>query len=278
MGKGGKTEMKMVKRVLAFFFVFILAPALVLADDYVIGDGDALQISVWGVSELSVGAVVRPDGKITIPGVGDVPASGYTPKDLSAKIADHLKQVVKKPIVTVTVTGITNNKIYIIGGGVASGVQPLTGRTTLLKFMSRFGNFKGADLEHAYLVRNGKKLDVDFYGLLIKGALAKDIALEPEDIIYVPDNESNKIYIMGEVNAPKYTYYRENFRILDAILEAGGFSKFANENKVVIMRKGTNGQMKEITAKVKNLMKEGNLSENILLLPGDFVIVKESLF
>ncbi|MBI5468413.1 MAG: polysaccharide biosynthesis/export family protein [Deltaproteobacteria bacterium] len=268
----------MVKRILVFFFVFLLAPALVLAEDYVIGDGDALQISVWGVSELSVGAVVRPDGKITIPGVGDITASGYTPKALSAKVAENLKEVVKKPIVTVTVTGITNNKIYIIGGGVSSGVQQLTGRTTLLKFMSRYGNFKGADLEHAYLVRNNKKLDVDFYGLLIKGGLAKDIALEPEDIIYVPDNESNKIYIMGEVTNPKYTYYRENFRILDAILEAGGFSKFANENKVVIMRKGPNGQMKDITVRVKDLMKGGNLSENILLMPGDFVIVKESIF
>lgn len=282
----------MIRRLIGIFLLFVFAglstaPASATtststststSDDYVIGDGDSLQLSVWGVGELSVGATVRPDGKITVPGVGDIMASGFTPQALSVNITEKLQSIVKKPIVTVIVTGVTNNKVYIIGGWIASGVHSLPGRMTILKFLSKFGSFKGADLERAYVLRNGKKLDVNFYNLLIKGEMSRDIFLKPEDIIYIPDNESSKIYIMGAVNSPKYVYYRENLRILDAILESGGFTKFAKGNGVTVLRKKPDGTLQEITIRVNDLMKDGVLSENVLLLPGDFVIVKEGIF
>jgi len=246
-------------------------------DDYVIGDGDALKISIWAEKELSGDVTVRPDGKITLPAIGDVVAAGFTPTKLSEDLADKLSKVITKPIVTVTVHTITNNKIYVFGGGVPSGVVNLPARTTLLQFMIRFGNFKGVDLSHAYLLRNGKKLDADFYSLLVKGDVTKDIPLKPEDMIYVPDNEAYKIYVMGAVANPKYVFYRDGLKILDAILEAGGFTKTAKENDVLVVRMEAQGN-KEINVKVKDIMKEGDMTQNIQLKPGDFVIVKESIF
>jgi len=258
-------------------------------DDYVIGDGDSLQISVWGSPELSGSNItVRPDGKITLPNVGDVTASGFTPEDLSKKLAEKLETVVKQPIVTVTVTGITNNKVYVFGGGVEqtaqgatySGVYFLPGRTTLLKFLCRLGNLRNADLKRTYIVRNEKRLDIDIYNLFVKGDLSKDIFLKAEDIIYMPDNELNKIYVMGAVSQPKYLFYREGIRILDAILESGGFTKFAKENNVLVLRNTSKDakQMQTINVKVKDFMKEGDVSQNINLMPGDLVVVKESIF
>ena len=268
--------------------LLVAIPALVLADDYVIGDGDTLQISVWGSPQLSASLIVRPDGKITLPAVGDVVASGFTPENLSKILSEKLESVEKKPIVTVTVTGITNNKVYVFGGGVEqtiqgatySGVYFLPGRTTLLKFLCRLGNLKSADLKRTYIVRNNVRLDVNIYDLFVKGDLSKDILLKAEDIIYMPDNELNKIYVMGAVNAPKYIFYREGIRILDAIIEAGGFTKFAKENDVLLLRKGLKNpeQMQSIDVKMKDLMKEGDFSQNINLMPGDFVIVKEGIF
>ncbi|WP_261974644.1 polysaccharide biosynthesis/export family protein [Geobacter metallireducens] len=245
--------------------------------DYVVGDGDSLMISVWGEKELSGTVTVRPDGKITLPAIGDVIASGFTPTKLSEDLAEKLAKVVNKPIVTVTVNTVTNNKIYVFGGGVPSGVAVLPSRTTLLQFLIRYGNFKGIDLGNAYLLRNGKKMDVDFHSLLVKGDVAKDVPLKPEDMIYIPDNEAYKIYVMGAVANPKYVFYRDGLRILDAIIETGGFTKFAKENDVLIVRKeGTSTT--EISAKVKDLMKEGDMTQNVHLKPGDFVIVKESIF
>ena len=80
----------------------------------------ASNVSVWGVPELSVNIVVRPDGKITLPAVGDVAATGLTPVELSRDLTKVLDSYVKKPIVTVAVAGVTNNRVYISGGGVPS--------------------------------------------------------------------------------------------------------------------------------------------------------------
>jgi hypothetical protein len=76
--------------------VCVLLPAQVLSADYVIGDGDSLNVSVWGVPELSVTTVVRPDGKITLPAVGDVVATGLTPVELSRDLTKVLESYVKK--------------------------------------------------------------------------------------------------------------------------------------------------------------------------------------
>ena len=69
-----------------FALLFLLLPLLVYGGDYVIGEGDGLDISVWGVRELNVSVRVRPDGKITIPGLGEVVASSFTPKDLQTDL------------------------------------------------------------------------------------------------------------------------------------------------------------------------------------------------
>ena len=113
-----------------FVTLTLMPPSLALAGDYVIGDGDVLQVSVWGVPDLSVQVTVRPDGKITIPAAGDIEASGLTPAALAENLRKAIRRLVKEPIVTLTVSQITNNRIYVSGGGVpAEVVNPITGST-----------------------------------------------------------------------------------------------------------------------------------------------------
>ena len=257
------------------FCVFL--PTQLLADDYVIGDGDTLSVSVWGVPELSVDTIVRPDGKITLPAVGDVSATGLTPVELSRDLIKVLDSYVKKPIVTVSVSGITNNRIYISGGGVPSRVVNLSGRTTLFKLLCSLEGVESADLMLARMVRDNKDLEVDFYSLFNEGDITKDIELQSEDILYLPTNEKNKIYVVGAVNDPKYLIYREGLRILDAILECGGFSKYAKESAVLILRKGE-GKESRIKINLEDLVSDGDLAQNIELARGDYVIVQEGIF
>ncbi len=129
--------------------MLVMLPMIVQAGDYVIGEGDGLDISVWGVKDLNISVKVRPDGKITIPGLGDVSANGFTPKELQTSLASRLKDLVKNPIVTVTVRDITNSKVYIFGGGVKSGMYDLNRRTTLLQLLCSIGEVKNADLKRA---------------------------------------------------------------------------------------------------------------------------------
>jgi polysaccharide export outer membrane protein len=255
----------------------MLVSTQVFAGDYVIGDGDGLDIAVWGVPELSVNVVVRPDGKITLPAVGDVMATGLTPVELGRDLTKVLDSYVKKPIVTVAVSGITNNRIYVSGGGVPSTVINLSGRTTLFKLLCSLDGVENADMKHARLMRNNKQQEVDIYALFVDGEITRDIELQSEDILYLPTNEKNKVYVVGAVNNPTYIIYREGLRILDAILECGGFSKYAKESAVLILRKNA-GKDTRIKINIEDLVSDGDLAQNIELARGDYVIVQEGIF
>ncbi len=255
----------------------MLFPPLAAAGDYVIGEGDVLEIYVWGVRELNVNVRVRPDGKITIPGIGDLKASGFTPPGLQKSVSEKLRELVKNPNVTVTVKEITNSKVYIFGGGVKASAFDLNRSTTLLQLLCNVGDVKGADLKRAYVLREGKMIKTDFHKLFIGGDTSEDMAIQSNDSIYIPAVVDKSIYVLGAVNAPKLIEYRDGITVMQAVLEAGGFSKFAKENDTTIIRKDE-GKDVIITVKAKDLLSDWDLSQNLKLRPNDYIIVKEGMF
>lgn len=267
-----------MKKWLMMLLIGIMTfPPLSQAGDYVIGEGDVLDVFVWGVKELNVSVRVRPDGKITIPGVGDVKASGFTPPGLQKSLGERLKELVKNPNVTVTVREITNSKVYIFGGGVKSAAYDLNRSTTLLQLLCNLGDVKTADLRRAYVLRNGKMIKVGFHNLFINGDTSADIAIESNDSIYIPLNMEKSVYVLGAVNAPKFIEYRDGMTVMQAILEAGGFSKFAKQNDTTILR-NEGGKEVIIQVKAKDILNDGDLSQNQKLKPNDYIMVKESIF
>lgn len=269
----------MKKWLLLFLIGITFFPTASRAGDYIIGEGDVLDIFVWGVKELNVSAKVRPDGKITIPGIGDVKASGFTPPGLQKSLGDKLKVLVKSPNVTVTVREITNSKVYIFGGGVTSSAYDLNRSTTLLQLLCNLGDVKNADLKRAYVRRNGKMVKVGFYKLFITGDTNEDMAIESNDSIYIPalENKDKSIYVLGAVNNPRHIEYRDGLTVMQALLEAGGFNKFAKQNDTTILRKENEKEIM-ITVKAKDLLSDGDLSQNVKLKPNDYIIVKEGMF
>jgi polysaccharide export outer membrane protein len=271
----------MAKKVMIICFllvVFIMFSVNAYAKDYVIGDGDSLKVSVWGNPELSITTTVRPDGKISLPALGEIETSGLTPMELTGVLEKEMSKVVKTPIVTVIVTGMTNYKIFVIGRGVTPGAYTLQRETTLLEFLAQLGSLDLADLESAYLVRNKKKIKTNFVDLFEKGDYSQDVTLESNDMLFIPDNFNKRIRIVGAVNGPTTITYREGLTILDVILSAGGFTQFAKENDVKVLREKEKGGREEITVRSKDLMKKGVMRENIAMKPGDVVIVQEKLF
>ncbi|MBJ6723668.1 polysaccharide biosynthesis/export family protein [Geomesophilobacter sediminis] len=268
----------MRSRFLWCLLLLLLAlPHAGFGSEYVIGEGDTLDVAVWGVKDLSFTVKVRPDGKITVPGLGEVSASGVTPNALQSTLAVKLKELVKNPMVTVTVKEITNSKVYVFGSGVKSTVYDLSRRTSLLQLLCVISEVKGADLKKAYLLREGKKLNVDFHKLFIGGEIDQDLQLQTNDALFLPLLLDRSVYVMGAVNTPKAIEYREGMKVMEAILEAGGFTKFADEDDVVVRRK-TAGEPISLPVKAKRLFKKGDLSQNIELKAGDYIMVKESFF
>ncbi|HKK02069.1 MAG TPA: SLBB domain-containing protein, partial [Desulfuromonadales bacterium] len=114
----------------------------------------------------------------------------------------------------------------------------------------------------------------NFYDLFWNGDMSKDIELKTNDILFLPTNELNKVYVLGAVLKPKYVAYRKGMKVLDAILDAEGFNQYASKNDVFILRH--NGE--KLKVKVRDLLDGKNLSQNVPLEPGDYVVVGQGLF
>jgi len=263
-----------MRKTVVLVGVLLLVAMPVFAADYVIGDGDVLNVSVWGVPELSGPATVRPDGKITLPAAGDVSASGLTPEHLAKNLTRVLGEFVKKPIVTVKVEKITNNKVYVAGSGVPSSVVQLEGRTTLFKCLCSLPSLENGDLRRAYLIRNEQKMKVDFHALLAEGDFSQDVELRPDDIVFIPSRELSKVYVLGAIKEPRFIFFRDGMKVLDAVLEAGGFNEYAKGNSVVVHRKS--GQRLKVRG--ADLIEGKDLAQNIFLQPGDLITIEEGFF
>ncbi len=160
-------------------------------DDYKIGPGDVLHVSVWNNKELTMDVMVRPDGKISLPLLQDVNARGMTAVELREGIAERLKEFVIEPIVTITVKTVNYPKFFIMGEIRKPGTFPLRENISVLQAISLAGGFtEYASTSNIILIRNTpsgqKRVKINYGKLLKSGAERKNIFLEPGDTIIIP--------------------------------------------------------------------------------------------
>ncbi|GFK93890.1 hypothetical protein NNJEOMEG_01728 [Fundidesulfovibrio magnetotacticus] len=265
-----------MKKSLVLFIVLILAQAA-LALDYAIVAGDKLAVTVQGEQELSLPVTVRPDGKITYPHAGDIQAAGLTPLQLADSLAQRLKTYVRKPVVMVSVVEGKNDKVYVVGGGVKPTFFEISTHKTLLQVLASIEDMSLADLNEASLVRENVAVLKGFRELYEEGNIAKNQELQAGDVIILPVLKDRFVYVSGAVNKPKILSFREGMTVLDAIMEAEGFTKYASQNSTKVIRRG-DGKEVVLKVKAKHLLENGDSSQNILLRRGDMVIVEEGLF
>ncbi len=158
---------------------------------YVIGADDVLTVSVWKEAELTRSVVVRPDGMISIPLLGDVKADGLTPIQLATLLTERLRKFVNEPQVTVIVTTINSRLIHIVGEVNRAGTFPMLPNMTVLMALSGAGGFtQFANTKKIYVLRsvNGTQKKFPFnYKEVIKGNRSEEnILLKPGDTIVVP--------------------------------------------------------------------------------------------
>lgn len=158
--------------------------------DYVIGPEDVLHIAVWKEADFTSTLPVRPDGKISLPLLDDVQASGMTPKQLAELLTEKLKKYIADPRVTVVVTSINSKRIFLVGEVLHPGATTMLPNMTVLQALSSAGLNQFANTKRIYVLRtvNGKqqKMPVD-YRKLVKGEqIEQNYALQPGDTIVVP--------------------------------------------------------------------------------------------
>jgi polysaccharide biosynthesis/export protein len=165
-------------------------PTSVAGPDYVIGADDNLHISVWKEQELTNSLPVRPDGKISMPLLNDVQAAGLTPMQLAASLTEKLKKYLADPRVTVVVTQMNSQRIYVLGEVLHTGAVPLLPNMTVLQALATAGFTQFANTKSIYILRtvDGKQQKLPFnYKQVVKGDdMAQNISLKPGDTIVVP--------------------------------------------------------------------------------------------
>jgi polysaccharide export outer membrane protein len=161
------------------------------ADGYRIGAGDVLQIVVWREPDASSEALVRVDGKISVPLVGDVDAVGLTPTELKDTLVEKFSHYINSPSVSVYTKQINSRKIYVLGNVKKEGPVPLLRPMTVLQALNEAGGLgEWAVKKKIYVLRkiDGKQVKMPFdYSAVIKGKrLEQNAVLLPDDTIVVP--------------------------------------------------------------------------------------------
>jgi polysaccharide export outer membrane protein len=262
----------------AFAVLVVFVPALAMAvapAPYVIGPEDVLDIQVWDNKDLNFGGFVRPDGKISLPLLGEVHAADKTVQQFQDELTRLYEKTVKQPLVTVIVRDIKSRPVYFVGGFGRTGPLQLMRDLTLLEAASMVGIAPAGDAEKGYVLRGDRRIPVDFDKLLKKGDLTQNLPLETRDIVVIPVAE--KVYLQGEVKGAGVIKYTEDLTLLKAITEAGGLSPMAAGGRIDILR--TEGEKKvRFRVNLDKILDGSDKNPDVKLKPDDIIFVPQRLF
>ncbi|WP_127347760.1 polysaccharide export protein [Pseudidiomarina mangrovi] len=219
--------------------------------DYRVGRGDILNITVYNHPELTIpagsmrssiesGNWVHNDGTIFYPYIGTVHVEGKRVTEIRDEVAKRLAKYIESPQVDVTVAGFRSQRIYVTGEVQQPGVLPVTNvAMTLIEAVSASGGLTPeADWTSVTLTRNGTEQKFSLRELYQHGNTAQNILLQPNDVVHVDRNDQNKVFVLGEVRAPKsYMMGRSGMTLAEALADAGGFFEAtANASGIFVIR------------------------------------------
>ena len=222
---------------------------------------DVLQITVWDHPELTIpegqfraaadsGTLVHTDGTIFYPYVGVVEVSGLTLQEIRTRLTKRLSEYIEKPQLEVRVAVFRSQKVYVTGEVMQPGEVALTDKPMhVLDAVNAAGgvtSLKGdenqveADLQHVQLTRDGQSYLVDLMSVLKDGDVAQNYLLQDGDLLHVPDNLSNKVFVLGEVKNPKALLIHKGYMTLaEALGNVGGVDMTsANPSRIYVIRSG----------------------------------------
>jgi polysaccharide export outer membrane protein len=244
--------------------------------DFIVGPEDVIEVQVWDNKDLNQVVFVRPDGKTSLPLVGEIQAAGKTVQELQDYLAAVYSKTVKGAAVTVIIRDIKSRPVYFVGGFGRPGAMQLTRDLTLLQAVALVGGVAPtADAEKGFVLRKDKQIPIDFYSLTQKGDPAQNIKLEPGDTIVAP--VADLVYIQGEVRAPGAVKYTQDLTLVRAITQAGGLTVMAAGGRVDILR-GRGEKKERIRVDVDKMMRAGDGNPDVLVKPDDIILVPQRLF
>jgi protein involved in polysaccharide export with SLBB domain len=212
-----------------------------------LGPGDIMNLSLLENPDSVRNAVpVGPDGRITFLQAHDIVAAGLTIDELKARLNDSLNKYYNNPQTVITPVSFHSKRYVVLGAVTKTGAYPLDGPVTVIEAIARAGGLgtgvfeqrsvELADLQRSYLVRNGKRLPVDFERLFQHGDLSQNVPVEPEDFLFFAPASANEVYVLGEVVTPGILAFQPRPTVLKAVSARGGFTLHAWKSRVLVVR------------------------------------------
>lgn len=243
-------------------------------NDYILGPGDSVRISVYQNPDLSLEARLNEGGSISYPLLGNVKLGGISVSDAEKKLASGLKDgnFIKQPQVSILLIGATANQVSVLGMVGKPGRYPLvTGSNKLSEVMAMAGGIiagSGSDIVVVSGVREGKafRKEIDFNKVFASSGSESDFLLQNGDTLFV--DRAPQIYMYGEVQRAGAQILLRDTTVLQALANAGGLTLRGTQRGIKVHRR--NPDTGEVTVIEPGL--------NDKLMPNDIIYVKESLF
>ena len=251
----------------------VATTATAAPDQYRIGAGDTLHITVYQSPDLSLDTRVNEAGDITYPLLGRVNLGGLTINAAEARLAQALKkgEIVKDPQVIIAVTNVRANQVNVLGQVGKPGRLPLDlAGMRLTEVISLAGGIiAGAGSDTVVLIgrRNGQSYrhEADLPKIFAPGGSNDDIVVMPGDTIWV--DRAPQIYLYGEIQHPGAMRLERGMTVMQALAAGGGATPRGTLKGVKISRRGPDGRIQTVEPSMEDTLKDG-----------DVMYIRESLF
>lgn len=250
---------------------------------YLIGSGDVLGLKVWGWPEVSEPKMtVGPDGIITVPRIGFIQTTGRTRKSVAEEIKTKLMDYYSDPEVSLSIIEYKNNKAFVLGRVENPGVVSFPGQGTLLEALSIAGGYS-TEAEDTYLTKcaiirgSDTIIWIDLNDLLQNGNMALNARIVNNDVIFIPESQSELVYVMGEVITPGAYNMTGRLTMLDSLMLAGGPTDDAETTTLYLIRNRGDGRgdVKEIN--LRQLLESADFTQNYIMKDDDILYVTEEM-
>ena len=266
--------------------IFVLSFAQHSNGTYRLQPEDVVRILVYNQQDLAAVVIVGPNGNITAPFLGVIKAEGKTTTELEAELAGlyATKLGIRDPIVSVTMEAFRRIRATVTGQVVTPGVYDMRPGDTVITLFTRGGGKmrdNSSDLRRATLRRKDsvEQIPIDLEAMLTYGDMSQNYEVQDGDELIIPEEQNNRILVIGRVPAPGVYPYKESMTLMDAIALGRGEIEFRSKlSQVKVTRAipGRPGEYMQIQADLVSFMRKGDSAQNIRLKPGDIVEVPDS--
>ena len=243
---------------------------------YRIGSGDVVRVDVFGRPEVSGKHVVGPDGRISVPIVGDITLGDRTREEGRILLNQNLRVFFSQPYVTLSVEEYTSNQVTVLGRVERAGMQKFPHPPTLAEVLAGAGAMpildKQATLTRCAIIRGRDKLIWVDLKALLNGDPAYNLRMKKGDIVFIPDSSDTAIYALGQLVKPGSYRLTPRMTVLDAIAQAGGLTEDAQPKQIGIYRAGAD----KVEVIAFDALIKPSRSANYVLEDGDVIFVPRS--